>query len=56
MTDFLSTSQTARLLDCSEAHVRALANRGDLACDDSPLGRLFRREDVEALKTERAKT
>lgn len=54
--DLLSTTQVARLLDCSENAVRQMANRGDLDCEVTPIGRLFHRASVEALRTERTKT
>ena len=52
----LSTSQAARILDCSEAQVRAMANRGDLDCEVTAIGRLFSRASVLKLKETRAGT
>lgn len=49
----MTTSQTARALGLSSERVRQLANSGRLACTDSPLGRLFAPEVVEAFRRER---
>jgi excisionase family DNA binding protein len=49
----LTASQAARLLGLSSERVRQLARQGRLKGHDTPLGRLYDRDDVEALKRER---
>lgn len=50
-----TTGTVARELSTSEANVRKLANQGRLASTRAANGiRLFRRDDVERLKQERA--
>lgn len=50
----LTGAQAAQSLGVSEGRVRALARGGRLACLVSPLGRLYRPEDVARLQRERA--
>jgi hypothetical protein len=52
--EYLTSAQAARILDLSAERVRQLAQTGALACTVTPLGRLFRRTEVERLKSERA--
>jgi excisionase family DNA binding protein len=51
----LTTGIAARVLECSETHVRDLARRGILPAVKTSNGiRLFNRVDVERLAAERA--
>lgn len=50
MTDWLTTSEVARALECSEATVRSMANRGELECHQTKAGRIFDTVDVEKWK------
>ena len=49
----LSSSQAARVAGCSVAWIHRLASDGRLSYEPTPLGRLFSRDDVEALRRER---
>jgi excisionase family DNA binding protein len=53
MPEWLTTTQAARALDISESRVRALADRGELTVERTPLGRLFSAESVEKVRKER---
>lgn len=57
VAELLGTSDAGRILDLSSAMVRLLADKGTLrvAATTPKGGRLFRREDVEALERDRAK-
>jgi len=50
---FLSVSEAAELLDYTPQYVCALARGGRIDFIPSKLGRLFRREEVEALASRR---
>jgi DNA-binding transcriptional MerR regulator len=52
-SEALTSAQAARILDLSAERVRQLADTGVLACTTTPLGRLFKRSDVERLRAER---
>lgn len=49
----LTTSEAARLLGLSSMHTIRLARSGQLEVIPTPLGRLYQRDDVERLATER---
>ncbi len=53
-TEWLTPSQAARLLQLSAQRVRVLGAEGRLPFLRTPLGALFRREDVERFARERA--
>jgi hypothetical protein len=42
----LTTSQAARWLGLSAERVRQLSDRGDLACQRTPLGRLYEPDEL----------
>lgn len=54
MNSQLTSSQAARILGLSTERVRQLADQGQLRCADTPLGRLFASDDVEALRVKRS--
>lgn len=49
----VGTATAARLLSISEGRIRQLANAGVLPVISTPLGRTYRRADVERLARER---
>jgi excisionase family DNA binding protein len=53
MPEMLTPAQAARKLQVSGEYVRELANSGKLPCTRTPLGRLFRVEDIERFEAER---
>ena len=54
---FLTTSATARELQCSEAAVRKIADLGRLPVQRTSTGtRFFRRQDVDAYRATHART
>jgi excisionase family DNA binding protein len=54
--DVMATSQVARLLGISSTHAIRLADQGQLTAIQTPLGRLYRRQDVERLAEDRQLT
>lgn len=54
-TDRLGPSEAARVLGMSPQNVKRLAAEGKLPAELTPLGRLFKRSDVERLAAERAR-
>jgi len=52
----LSTSEVARVLECSESHVRALSEDGRLPASRTGSGiRIFSSSDVQRVAQERAR-
>lgn len=49
----LTVSQAARALGLSSERVRQLADKGQLPAINTPLGRLFRPDDIAALARKR---
>jgi len=49
----LSLSQAGRRLDLSASRLRQMTDSGQLDCIRTPLGRLIRESDIEALRVER---
>jgi hypothetical protein len=49
-----STGGAGRVLGLSPERVRQLANAGKVACEKTPIGRLFDAGDLAALMRERA--
>lgn len=55
-TEFFTTSQAARFLECGEEHVRKLADDGRLRVARTPSGwRLFPRSELERFRQERSR-
>lgn len=53
----ISSGSASRILGISQEAVRRMVKRGALMpCDETPLGRLFSRREVERLRDERAKS
>jgi|GEM_PF-1833225 excisionase family DNA binding protein len=53
MEELLTATEAARILGLSEARVRQLAAQGALSAHRCPHGRLFVRQEVEALARSR---
>lgn len=51
--NLLRPSQVASRLELSVSRIRQLAEAGQLVCIDTPYGRLFREEVVQAFATQR---
>lgn len=56
VTKLLTPAEAARILDVTPERVRQLSDGGHLAATRTRLGRLFAREDVEALRRQRERT
>ena len=54
LDETIGTAAAARLLGVSEGRIRQLANAGVLPVIATPLGRTYRRTDVEQLAKQRA--
>lgn len=52
--DLLTAKQVQKMLDVCQSRVYQLASEGRLGYIETPLGRLYRREDVERLARWRA--
>ena len=55
-TEELTPAQAGRLLGVTAERVRQLSESGRLLATRTPLGRLYVRRDVEALKAERERS
>jgi hypothetical protein len=53
LDDLLPTASAARLLSRSSERLRQMARAGEIPSVITPLGRLFRRSDLEALLARR---
>jgi DNA-binding transcriptional MerR regulator len=54
MSEYVSSSEAGKILDCSPDYVRLMARTGRLVpAIETKAGRLFRRSDVEALARRR---
>ena len=53
--DWLSPQGAMLLAGISYAWLRLLGERGQVAVLDTPLGRLYKRTDIERVRTERAR-